>query len=770
MTTRQRRQLRMPIRVLHLSDLNFRGTKRHELPSPIRLLPAFITTLVEQGLAPDLVAITGDIALSGKQAEYKAADHWIRASLLPACGIGPRSVFPVPGNHDVDRRSISPLTATVRESIIGQNSQAYATHVMRDPETREALLRPHRNYLSFALGYGEGIHSPWWRTKRTLHGHRVQLCGLCSSLLSGSGKDMGRLIITRWQLDQVARRYPDADVCIALMHHPLEFVVQFDADEANKVMHDNCDIMLHGDIHGRRQRSTRSGLLFLSATLAYREHSATTFNLIELDPDAHRTRVHSFLWHDGSWTQDTSAVTGIPSSFTEFPLNNSRRPIRPKAAPPIGPEGMFLTRISLTNVRCIEQLTLAFESQMGVPRRWTVLLGENGCGKTTLLRSIALLLAGSDAFSELVGDVSSWIRVGCDEALLCAHVRDAYGDTFDITLILRRGDDLREVFARNKRAFEFIDMAAKSNARQYFFAGYGCSRRLSQSAYMRPSATDMFRAQRAQGVSSLFDADAILHSVPSWASDLRLRWGERGIAVVQRALSGLLPGVALESIDEHDLHFTTPDGKVPLAHLSDGYQNIVAWLGDLVYRSLEVHGYEDSPLITRGVLLIDELDLHLHPKWQRLLRHFLDKQLGHVQFITTTHSALTAQQCGEGELYVMERRRPHISPTLVPVAGTPKKLLVQQLLASPAFGLESMYSEESERLRREWRRLRNRTVLTNRAKRRLTILRSVLADSPDPEAMDAVTARHTKVLQRVLELIEDGRQSAKRPSERRSHD
>ena len=81
---------------------------------------------------------------------------------------------------------------------------------------------------------------------------------------------------------------------------------------------------------------------------------------------------------------------------------------------------MFLRRIVIENVRSIEHLDLSFDQGEDI-RRWTFVLGENGTGKTTLLRSIALLLAGSDALPELIGSPADWVRFGPTEPHLGAR-------------------------------------------------------------------------------------------------------------------------------------------------------------------------------------------------------------------------------------------------------------------------------------------------------------------------------------------------------------
>lgn len=96
---------------------------------------------------------------------------------------------------------------------------------------------------------------------------------------------------------------------------------------------------------------------------------------------------------------------------------------------------------------------------------------------------------------------------------------------------------------------------------------------------------------------------------------------------------------------------------------------------------------DKDPLKARGLLLIDEIDLHLHPRWQRQLHEFLTSKLPNFQIIATTHSPLTAQQANENELYALRREKKKVE--IIPFRGAPDKMLLHQLLMSPLFGLET---------------------------------------------------------------------------------
>ena len=203
---------------------------------------------------------------------------------------------------------------------------------------------------------------------------------------------------------------------------------------------------------------------------------------------------------------------------------------------------------------------------------------------------------------------------------------------------------------------------------------------------------------------TLFDADATLRPLASWAIDLHYMRGQEALDIIRSALTELLPDVSFRGIDKRrrTLIFDTVDGPVALDDLSDGYQNVAAWVGDLFSSVTAAFGENLKPLEAPGLLLIDELDLHLHVRWQRSLRRFLDEKLPHFQIVATTHSPMTAQQAGRGEVHAFARPFPGAPPELRACAGTPDRLGLHQLM-QPFFNVDTIESAHVARLKDEYR-------------------------------------------------------------------
>jgi predicted ATP-binding protein involved in virulence len=395
---------------------------------------------------------------------------------------------------------------------------------------------------------------------------------------------------------------------------------------------------------------------------------------------------------------------------------------------------MFLQSIKLENIRSIEHLELFFNAESDQTRRWTLLLGENGTGKSSVLRSIALVTAGSAALSELLLKPDSWIRLGAKECRIHAELVTADGEKREISLGWGRGQNIREVFDQNAPTLDRLDAALKHSMRNYFTVGYGASRRLGNAKFSTQNF-DVFQQKRARNVATLFSNDAVMNPLDVWAMDLEYRKSRQGFEIVKQTISEILPEVKISRIDreKRELLFETADGELPLEQLSDGYQNMAGWCGDLLYRITETYGDYKHPLKARGLLLIDELDLHLHPIWQRILKDFLVEKMPNFQIIATTHSPLTAQEAGEKELYFLRRHRDTNAAELEQYAGAPNKLFTHQMLLTPAFGLETVNSKKVEEMRREFRNLSDQpeSELKPKDKRRLRDLETELSEIPD---------------------------------------
>ena len=419
---------------------------------------------------------------------------------------------------------------------------------------------------------------------------------------------------------------------------------------------------------------------------------------------------------------------------------------------------MFLKSIHLNNVKCFSDIDLSFEGEDGDIRKWTLLLAENGAGKSTLLKAIALATAGSDAIADLLGEPSDWIRYKTQRCEISAFLITTEGKEREIHLRIEPKDTRADVIVKNKQSLAWLDDALNQKKRDYFVLGFGASRYLN-TANSRRTKTSEFTNKRAQRVATLFNPDATTKPIDSWAMDLDYIGNGTALETVRKVLSNLLPEIKFHSIDKQNGHllFDTPDGIVPLHCLSDGYLAMAAWIGDLLFQVSEISGdAQEKPLTAKGLLLIDEVDLHLHPKRQRQLLSLLDKWLPNFQFVATTHSPMAVQQAGEGELHYLMRERGKIH--IYPFSGAPNTLLLHQLVMSPAFGLDTDESKAVEDMKNRYRALRDKADLSSKEQAELDKLTTAITELPlGGRASMILSEEHEQLLRKIEQELQEGR-------------
>lgn len=423
---------------------------------------------------------------------------------------------------------------------------------------------------------------------------------------------------------------------------------------------------------------------------------------------------------------------------------------------------MFLKSIHLKNVRGFTDHELSFEdpdvnSGKLKPRKTTILLGDNGTGKSNLLKAIGLVTAGRNALPELLGDPESWIQVRKRSCEITAVIQNQAGQEHELHLAIKKGDELSDVLDRAKETTAALDDALEHTNRSYFTLAYGPSRRLNVNRE-RGSKSSLYRHVRAQNVGTLFNVEATLTPIESWAMDMDYRKNRGAMQVIKTVMSDFLAGVKFARIDKKQgrLMFKTSHGIVPMNQLSDGYQNVAAWIGDLLYRTTNTFDDYKSPLKTRGLLLIDEIDLHLHPHWQRQLLGFLSRKLPNFQVVATTHSPVTAQQAGENELHYLQQRGKTLS--LHQFDAMPQSLLLHQLLMSDAFGIASDESEKMEKKKARFEKLAKTKQPSKAQQAEFRKLKSELDRAPRAVRSNAsMNQRHADLLRAIHDELEAGK-------------
>jgi len=341
-----------PIRLLHLSDIHFRVDRRWDADPILRHLAGRIGDDVAAGLVPDLVVITGDLAFSGRAAEYALADEWLGRQLWPKLAAGQGTaperdrLLLVPGNRDVDRAAVKRSARAVQADLLQSESPDAIAEVLSDEDERNALLKRHAAYLTFYGAWlGQDQPLPWWHRTLILHDQRLHIAGLDSAWMAQGDTDRGNLLLGRWQLNQTidTAEAAGADWKLALLHHPWDYLAEFDAREAPRACRLHRDLILRGHLHDPETQRVLSpdperNCLEIAAGCVY-EHGGypNAYQWIELHPKPRRVRVIHRLWVQGKWQPDRNQPGADQDGAVEIALAlATAQPIRPQ--PPRAPD------------------------------------------------------------------------------------------------------------------------------------------------------------------------------------------------------------------------------------------------------------------------------------------------------------------------------------------------------------------------------------------------------------------------------------------------
>jgi predicted ATP-binding protein involved in virulence len=199
--------------------------------------------------------------------------------------------------------------------------------------------------------------------------------------------------------------------------------------------------------------------------------------------------------------------------------------------------------------------------------------------------------------------------------------------------------------------------------------------------------------------------------------------------------------------------FQTPYGWVPLRQLGFGYQTLIAWMVDFASRMVERYPDSPDPLAEPAVVLVDEIDLHLHPTWQRKLIGYLSERFPNTQFIATAHSPLVVQAAVGANLAVLRREGDHvvIDNDVEAIRGW----RIDQVLTSDLFGLPSARPPELDEPLARRQELLAKPRLTEKDRRELAELEKRIGELPAGET--AEQARTLHLIQESLDVLKQGR-------------
>lgn len=355
-----------------------------------------------------------------------------------------------------------------------------------------------------------------------------------------------------------------------------------------------------------------------------------------------------------------------------------------------------IARVELRNFKSIQSLDLDMPSPRpgsddsgSVPA--LLILGENSTGKSSVLEAVALALSNKAAHEKLRKPAASFLfdpgQMGGDRAAAASIAR--------VRILLSDGNMRELTFSREGMLQRMPDPEETISV----FA-YGAFRRYAQK--IPPYRPD-------RHIRNLFHDDALGNPDPWLLSLTPARF-----AMAIRALRGILSIEGeFEVIERREKRCEMASGGrdmpityTPLEAVSSGYRSVLAMVCDIIKGLMDKRICPDFESLTaaRGVVLIDEIEAHLHPRWKMQIMRNLREALPRMTFIATTHDPLCLRGMQDDEVVVMQRIRctaadpsgPQVKVEVMTELPNISELRVEQLLTSDLFQLNSSDSREIE--------------------------------------------------------------------------
>jgi predicted ATP-binding protein involved in virulence len=330
----------------------------------------------------------------------------------------------------------------------------------------------------------------------------------------------------------------------------------------------------------------------------------------------------------------------------------------------------------------------SFVDENGEWCRWTVFLGNNNTGKTNLLKAIASLepspikevvnsennkLTDQTVVYMPLGYKLNWCPLDSELGLdvLIRNNKDSRIHSIQIDgFYVHSGDFLKII--KNKIAYSYIgstgflplNYLSKTDIYSNFtINSYGVIREIENKGIPTIN-NNILNSNNILNNTKLLNFEDWLFQLDYAAKNKQEKAAQRRDLLTTVLTSEIFPEIkAIQFISDEKLNnyieFQTEDGWHKMTELGYGYQATLSWMVDFCKKLFDRYPESENPLKEPAVLLVDEIDLHLHPQWQRTIIKYLSDIFTATQFIVTTHSPFILQSMENVNLYTLQREGDH---------------------------------------------------------------------------------------------------------------
>ncbi len=621
----------------------------------------------------DAVIVTGDLVRFGRPAEYQRLTALLEYlfELLKELGSEP-VLLAVPGNHDLTRAKSSEAKLL---RFLAQDKRLQQ-EFWQTSKLRDVVERSFDNYASWWRSHpfprpeiwNDGVLPGEFSCTLDVRGYRLGVVGLNTAYQQlWTGDFRGRLVLDSRQLKGALGGHdPDAwsedhDACLLLTHHPTSWLHEVSAEQFRSKIAPAGRFVAHlcGSAAGRPSPfQTSPGRMAIFQAPPFRSHDLK-------NPDAAGYEIGSLRRRDGrrvlhrwprAWHPREPRL--IPDPAYGMDLDDDFHLISDPFAdgPAIEAPPFLIERLVLDDFRCYDHLEVAFNRPSTLQGHWSCLAGINGSGKSSILQALTIVLLGPRRAAELGFERLNRMRRLVHDRRRDARIRVQIHDfeTGRLELALEIGemecrpvDGLKDFPAEMSKFWDRLDSRA--------VVGYGATRNLSpyrETRYAHLSAEVRRHMTLYDPLTQITSAEVLLEE-------------QSPRSLLVRLLRQVIQRIFGEELDvkfkKGRVRFTEEEQQVEALDLPDGFRSSIAWLADLCSIALETaagkHGPK-RPEEIEAVVLLDEIDLHLHPSLQRTIVPRLRAALPRVQFIATTHSPLVLSNFDRAEIIALDRSVP----------------------------------------------------------------------------------------------------------------
>jgi predicted ATP-binding protein involved in virulence len=356
---------------------------------------------------------------------------------------------------------------------------------------------------------------------------------------------------------------------------------------------------------------------------------------------------------------------------------------------------VYFKSLSLENVRCFGKKQEIFFTDNGKAdgnvSMWNVILGENGTGKTTVLKALTMIYGEYSLEIEKLVHNLHWKRANVSNSILKIVTNNNYN--YPVRIHYKEGATSLKHEIENEKITEKTYSSYYDTIFNINLLAYGASRKMRKSLEITEKNNYPFQ--------SLFNDNSTLINVEEWlvqADYLAYKnQNHQKYRLVVEALKKLLKDevfyfdISIKD-DAPQVFFKTHYGDVRLHELSLGYKTLLAWITDFAKNLVEKYPNSQDPLAEPAVCLVDEIDLHMHPKMQRTVVKFLRETFPQTQFIVTAHSPLIVQSEEDTNIILLRRNGDEVE--VFNEVDNIQNWRIDQILESDLFGNQSSYRKE----------------------------------------------------------------------------